>query len=78
MAPLRMLYIVTLTYIFKVAKFEMVISGNTELGTKCYCKTFMEVDIRHRMRRANVAGLLRNFHQHFRGQMFKTLTSPKR
>ena len=27
MAPLQMLYIVTLTYIFKVTKFEMLISG---------------------------------------------------
>ena len=53
MAPLRMWYIVTLTYMFKVK-----ISGNnifniwkTARGSeKCSSTTFIEVDISHRMK----------------------------
>ena len=48
-ALLRMLYIVTLTYIFKVITFEMIISGKARASKNFSIMTFIDVDVPHRM-----------------------------
>ena len=51
MAPLRILYVMSLIYIFKVTNFEMRISEKRcELAKKCASMTFIAVDICRRMR----------------------------
>ena len=50
-APLRVFCIKTLTYIFKVTKFEMWLGSSKmmKVSKKCSSMTFIEVDIYHRM-----------------------------
>ena len=51
MAPLRMLYLMTLTHVFKVTNFEMWISRKRwELSQNVQLRFFIEVDIFHRLR----------------------------
>ena len=53
MAPLRMLYIITFTFVFKVTQFLEIIIYNiwktVTISEKCSCATFIQVYISHRM-----------------------------
>ena len=77
MVPLRMLSIMTLSYIFKVTKFDMWISRKRwELTKKCACMTFIQ--IKFFPSNGTIANVvLRGFDLNFQGQIFQMQISLK-
>ena len=81
MAPLRMLYIVTLTYIFKVATFWKYIIYSiwktVRANEKCLRMIFfIAVDIRHRRAQLRMLYIV-TFTYIFKVKKFEMLTSEK-
>ena len=68
MAPLRMLYVMILTYIFKVTNFEMRISQKRSELAKILKRAFITIDICHRMEQSWVV-VLRDLNLNFQGQI---------
>ena len=77
MTPLRLLYIMTLNYIFKVTFWHVNISKMVRTNDRCSNGTFIDVDICHQMGSLRYV-VLRYRYLHFQGHKCDTLISGNR